>query len=33
MELDKEILVYQISPEHKEIISILAVRKAYFTNE
>lgn len=33
MELDKEILVYNIGPEHREIISILAVRRVYFTNK
>lgn len=33
MELDKEILVYNVGPEHKEIISNLAVRRVYFTNE
>lgn len=33
MELDKEILVYKIDPEHREIISVLAVRRVYFTNE
>lgn len=30
MEQDKETLVYNISPEHREMISILAVRKELF---
>jgi len=30
MEPDKEILVYNIGPEHREMISILAVRKEFF---
>lgn len=33
MELDKEILVYKIGLEHREIISILAVRRVYFIDE
>lgn len=30
MEIDKETLVYNVGPEHREMISILAVRKEFF---